>query len=277
MAAATRTGEGSSVRAAADFLVGGAQRDAAERCWSDLQERCGKCNRVRPPEKTRRSEGGRLAVERRQRRAQGQPAPCACLGLTPPGSQTRHGQCAVRRTTLAQRVRQTLQAGQETRRRRLPWPSPPPGAWLKSVRLGHSRDSAVPRHGSLLTVCRDALRRSWCQTLRRRSQRHRMPWPRLYALAEHWLPTPHPLHPYPAPRLCVTTRGRSPVRSCRTPGSVRGVPGNRHPYRDPTIEKLSSRRDRAPLCMRLIRGSVWTILHTIIQTPEQLWDPGIGT
>jgi hypothetical protein len=32
--------------------------------------------------------------------------------------------------------------------------------------------------------------------------------------------------------LRVITRGRSPVRECRTPGSVRGVPGNRHPYRD---------------------------------------------
>src|SRR5262249_34510235 len=30
----------------------------------------------------------------------------------------------------------------------------------------------------------------------------------------------------------VTTRGKSPVRECRTPGSVRGVLGNRHPYRD---------------------------------------------
>ncbi len=33
--------------------------------------------------------------------------------------------------------------------------------------------------------------------------------------------------------LCVITRGRSPVRSCRTPGSVRGASGNRRPYRDP--------------------------------------------
>jgi hypothetical protein len=30
----------------------------------------------------------------------------------------------------------------------------------------------------------------------------------------------------------VMSRGRSPVRECRTPGSVRGVPGNWHPYRD---------------------------------------------
>jgi hypothetical protein len=28
------------------------------------------------------------------------------------------------------------------------------------------------------------------------------------------------------------TRGGSPVRESRTPGSVRGVPGNGHPYRD---------------------------------------------
>ena len=37
--------------------------------------------------------------------------------------------------------------------------------------------------------------------------------------------------------LRVTTRGRSPVREGRTPGSVRGGLGNRHPYRDrgPTV------------------------------------------
>jgi len=33
-------------------------------------------------------------------------------------------------------------------------------------------------------------------------------------------------------RLHVSTRGRSPVRSCRTLGSVWGVPGNWHPYHD---------------------------------------------
>ena len=32
--------------------------------------------------------------------------------------------------------------------------------------------------------------------------------------------------------LRVITQGRSPVRSCRTPGSVRGVLGNWYPYRD---------------------------------------------
>jgi hypothetical protein len=33
--------------------------------------------------------------------------------------------------------------------------------------------------------------------------------------------------------LRVITRGRSPVRECHTPGSVRGASGNWRPYRDP--------------------------------------------
>ena len=57
-------------------------------------------------------------------------------------------------------------------------------------------------------------------------------WQRMYRLATQWLPESYIMHPYPAQRLRVTTRGKSPVQSCRTPGSVRGVPGNRHPYRD---------------------------------------------
>jgi RNA-directed DNA polymerase len=147
------------VRDADDFLVGCAPRDAAERCWSALQERFGKCNLGRPPEKTRLLECGRLAVDRRQRRAQGKPATFALLGFTQTGSTTRHGKLAGRRQTLAQRLRKTLQAVQETRRRRMHWPIPPQGAWLTSGLLGHDRYDAVPRNGSLLPVFRDAIMR----------------------------------------------------------------------------------------------------------------------
>jgi len=85
---------------------------------------------------------------------------------------------------------------------------------------------------SRLRVFRERILRYWWHTLRRRRQRHRISWQRIDALATAWLPPPHILHPYPAHRLRVTTRGKSPVRSCRTPGAVRGVPGNWHPYRD---------------------------------------------
>ena len=39
-------------------------------------------------------------------------------------------------------------------------------------------------------------------------------------------------HPCPDWRFAVMTRGRSPVRECRTPGSVRGAASNGRPYRD---------------------------------------------
>ena len=226
-------GEGSSGRDADECRVGVAPRDAAERCWSARRDRRGPGQLARHPETTRRIACGRVAAARRQRRAPGQPAPVAVLGLTPLCRQTRHGTVTVRRQPLAPRLRTTRPAGKDPRRRRLHWPSPPPGAWRKRVLLGHDRSDAVPRQGSLRTVCRATLRRDWCQRLRRRRQRHRTTGPRLDARAEPWRPTPPLLHPYPAPRLCVTPRGKSPVRECRTPGSGRGASGNGRPYRDP--------------------------------------------
>jgi RNA-directed DNA polymerase len=194
------------------MTVGFEHWDDAERFGRARRKRLGPCNLERHPEQTRLSALGRFAVERRKRRAQDKPETFDFLGFTPLWSQTRQGTCTVRRKTLAQRLRKQLQAVKDLRRQRLHWPIPQQGAWLQSVLLGPYRSDAVPRHGSLLTVCRDTIMRYGCQTRRRRRQRHRMTWPRLYALAEPWLPKPHILHPYPAQRLRVTTRGRSPVR-----------------------------------------------------------------
>jgi RNA-directed DNA polymerase len=215
-------------------IVGFAHRDEAERCWRARRARMGQVKRALHPEQTRLIELGRFAVERRQRCAQAQPGPVDVLGFPPRCSKTRNGECTVRRKTLAQRRRRPLQAVQDTRRRRLPWPIPQPGAWRTSGLWGPDRSSGVPRHGSRRTVCRDTIRRDGWPTRRRRRPRHRMTWPRLSARAAHGLPKPHSLHPYPAQRLglCVTPRGRGPGRSCRTPGSVRGASGNWRPYRN---------------------------------------------
>jgi len=225
-------GEVIIVRYCDDFIVGFEHRDDAERFWRELQERFRKFNVELHPEQTRLIEFGRFAAERRKRRGQGKPGTCDFLGVTHMCSKTRQGKCTVRRKTIAKRLRQKLQEVKETLRMRMHWPISRQGAWLKSVLLGYYRYYGVPRNGSLLTVFHETVMRYWCRTLRRRSQRHRLTWQRIYALAEEWLPKPHLLHPYPAQRLRVTTRGKSPVRECRTPGSVRGVLGNRHPYRD---------------------------------------------
>ena len=154
------------------------------------------------------------------------------LGLTHICSQTRTGKVTGRRKTVAKRLRTKWQAITQTLRERRHGPLRPRGAWLTRGLTGHARYAGVPRNRSRLRVLRARILRSWCHTRRRRSQRHRSSGQRIDALAAAWLPPPHILHPSPAQRLRVTTRGRSPVRECRTPGSVRGVPGNWHPYRD---------------------------------------------
>jgi RNA-directed DNA polymerase len=218
--------------------VGFEHRDDAERFWAERRERFQQFHRELHPEKTRLSECGRFAAERRQRRGHGRPETFDLLGLTHRCSKTRTGKFTARRKTIAKRLRKKLQEVTAALREHMHWPIPQQGAWLRRVLLGHYRSYAVPRHGSLLSVFRETIMRYWCQTLRRRSQRHRMTWQRRYALAEQWLPKLQIRHPYPAQCLRVTTRGRSPVRECRTAGSVRGVPGNRHPYRDRPVQRV---------------------------------------
>jgi RNA-directed DNA polymerase len=214
-------------------VSGGVQHRAeAEQGLSERRERGHRGHRALPPEKTRRRAGGRAARARRQRRGQGPPATVACRGVPHLGGTTQRGQCTVRRGPIAQRLRQPLQEVKPPLRERLPWPIEPRGAWRTRGVIGPSRSSGGPRNRGRLWGFRERLLRAWCRPLRRRSQRHRMPWQRRDRRATQGLPDPHLMPPYPAQRLGVTTRGQSPVRECRTPGSVRGGPGNWHPYRD---------------------------------------------
>jgi group II intron reverse transcriptase/maturase len=200
------------VRYCDDFIVGFQYKDDAEQFLSDLRARFHRFHLELHPDKTRLIEFGRWASERRQRRGQGKPETFDFLGLTHICSQTRTGKFTVRRKTVAKRLRKKLQEIKQLLRARMHWPIRQLGAWLKSVLTGHYRYYGVPRNMSRLRVFRERILRYGCQTLRRRSQRHRITWQRIYALATHWLPPPHILHPYPAQRLRVTTRGKSPVR-----------------------------------------------------------------
>jgi RNA-directed DNA polymerase len=177
----------------------------AERFWVELRERFHRFNLELHPEKTRLIEFGRFAVERRKRRGEGKPETFDFLGFTHMCGKTRKGKFTVRRKTVANRLRRKLHEVKRTLRKRMCLPIPSQGTWLRAVLLGYYRYFAVPRNSSLLRVFREGILRSWCRTLRRRSQRHRITWRRMYALAQQWLPQPRILHPYPAQRLCVTT------------------------------------------------------------------------
>ena len=226
-------GEVSRVRAGDDGRVGCQPTDAAAPGRSALRERCQRCRRARPPEQTRRRACGRGASARRQRRGPGPPETCDGRGVPPRCGPTTRGQGTGRRWPSATRRRTPLQEVQQTRRERRHWPSAQRGAGLPRGVGGPSRSAGGPRPMGRLRVVRAGRRRSWCRIVRRRRQRQRLPWQRRYRRAPQWRPAPPIRPPYPAQRRRVTTRGRSPVRECRTPGSVRGGLGNWHPYRDP--------------------------------------------
>ncbi len=71
------------------------------------------------------------------------------------------------------------------------------GKWLRSVVQGYFNYHAVPGNLASLRSFRLQVIRRWMRGLRRRSQESRVTRPRLVALAQHWLPQPSILHPYP--------------------------------------------------------------------------------
>ena len=207
-----------------DACLGGGQPPGAAEPWRrDRRERCPRCPLALPPAPPRLLAWGRYARARRQRRGQGQPATCDCLGLPPMGGPTKRGKLTDRCYTIAPRLRQKRQAVQQPLRARRPWLSEQLGAWRNRVVREPYRSSGGPRTRGRRGVVRARIRRDWGRSLRRRRQRHRRPWQRRYRLATPGLPAPSMRPPSPAPRLRGTTRGTSPVRSCRTPGAVRGA------------------------------------------------------
>ena len=77
--------------------------------------------------------------------------------------------------------------------------------WLRSVVQGHFQYYAVPRNQRKLDAFKYQVYCLWFQSLRRRSQRHRITGDRMNRLAAKWLPPVRTLHPYPEQRLRVTT------------------------------------------------------------------------
>ena len=97
-------------------------------------------------------------------------------------------------------------------RRRRHWAVPEQGRWLASVLRGHFNYYAVPGNIDAISAFRDQVRWLWRESLRRRSQRHRMTWERYAQIASRWIPPAHIVRPYPSVAFAAGTQGRSPVR-----------------------------------------------------------------
>ena len=206
-------GEVIIVRYADDFIVGFQYKEDAERFHKELRERLEKFNLELSEAKTRLIEFGRFARQDRQERGEGKPETFDFLGFTHICARTREGKFCVRRKTMTKKVRAKLHALGEAVRKRMHHSIPEVGRWLASVLEGHYQYYGVPRNYRSMAAFRRRVIALWRQALRRRSdKKQRITWGYVSKLADRWLPLPRIVHPYPSMRLCVSTRGRSPVR-----------------------------------------------------------------
>jgi group II intron reverse transcriptase/maturase len=200
------------VRFADDFVLGFERREEAERFLAELRERFARFGLALHPEKTRLIEFGRYAAANRRGRGEGKPDTFNFLGFTHICARTRRGGFTVLRQTMRTRWQAKLQAVKAELRRRLQAPVREVGLYLRSVVAGHTRYYGVPMTARAIGAFRLAIARLWCRILRRRSQRHRLPWARMHRWVDRWLPPARVCHPYPLVRFGVMTSGKSRMR-----------------------------------------------------------------
>lgn len=190
------------VRYADDAVLRFERRKEAEVFLEQLQERMRKFGLELHPEKTRLIEFGRFAEGNRKRRGEGKPETFDFLGFTHICGKTRKGGWfKIRRQTIKKRLRSKLQAVRQELRRRWHERIAETGDWLRSVVQGYFNYHAVPGNFRALQTFRREVVRAWLETLRRRSQRHRLPWERFRSIIDRYLPLPRILHPEPGARF----------------------------------------------------------------------------
>jgi RNA-directed DNA polymerase len=190
------------VRYADDFVIGFQHRHEAEQFLADLKERLEKFGLALHPDKTRLIEFGRFAARDRQLRGEGKPETFDFLGFTHScGRKYQSRTFMVKRKTAKKRLRARLQAVKERLAVIRHRPIREQGAWLGRVLTGYFQYFAVPGNIPALSGFRDQVTRLWHQSLRRRSQRHRLNWDRFGPLVKRYLPSPRVLHPYPNDRF----------------------------------------------------------------------------
>ena len=200
------------VRFADDYIVGFQYENDAKQFLSELRERLAEFGLELAREKTRLIEFGRFAGENRKKRGLPKPETFDFLGFTHICGKTRNGRFMLRRITVKKRMRAKLQNVKYELKQRRHQSIPEQGKWLGAVVRGHCNYYAVPGNDNAVNSFLRQVTRLWMQSLRRRSQRHRLNWKRMNRLATRWLPPITCLHPFPEVRFAATTQGRSPVR-----------------------------------------------------------------
>ncbi|MGH3441380.1 MAG: reverse transcriptase domain-containing protein, partial [Nitriliruptorales bacterium] len=200
------------VRFADDVVVGFQHEGDARRFQDDLRQRLAKFGLELAQDKTRLIEFGRFAADNRRRRGLGRTETFTFPGFVHLCALTRNGKFLLRRHTIAQRMRAKLREVKLALKRRMHLPIPVQGAWLASVVRGYFAYYAVPTNSHAMRRFRLEVVKLWYRALRRRSQRTRLNWQRMWPIADDWLPRASDQHPWPNVRFDGRTQGRSPVR-----------------------------------------------------------------
>src|SRR5215203_568122 len=184
------TGDMIIVRYADDIVVGFQHEADGQRFLSMMRDRLQEFALQLHPDKTRLIEFGRYAAQTRQRKGLGKPETFNFLGFTHICGKTRQGRFQILRKSRRDRRMAKLKEIKNELRRRMHWPIPEQGRWLKQVLTGYYAYHAVPTNYRSLGAFRDHIIRLWARTLRRRSQKHALTWERMGKLADEWLPLP---------------------------------------------------------------------------------------
>lgn len=192
----------SIVRYADDFVIGTQYRSDGERLRAGLEQRLGLYGLKLHPQKTRLIEFGRFAQANRAARGEGKPETFDFLGFTHSCARRRSdGGFALRRQSVKKRLRAFLQKIKLELWQRYHWSPARQGAWLAAKVRGYFQYHAVPGNRYALETVRREVNRLWLRTLRRRSQRHDLPWARFSAWLRRWIPSSRIVHPYPNQRF----------------------------------------------------------------------------
>ena len=172
------------------------ERDA-RRFLADLRDRFAKFGLELHPDKTRLIEFGRFAARNRKARGGGKPETFDFLGFTHICGKTKTGHFWLKRKTISKRMRAKLAEVKDQCLRRRHHPIPEQGRWLASVVRGHLAYYAVPGNSDAIEALPQPGDPALVPGARRRSQRTRLTWKRMYRLAARWLPPPTSMHPFP--------------------------------------------------------------------------------
>jgi group II intron reverse transcriptase/maturase len=200
----------SFVRYADDAVAAFQYEYDARRFLRDLQARLRAFELELHPGKTRLIRFGRFAARDRGHRGLGKPETFDFLGFTHICGQTREGRFLLLRHTQRRRLRAALLAIKEGLRVRRHWPLAVQGQWLNAVVRGYFAYHGIPTNLRKLHAFRHYVIRYWRQSLRRRSQKHRLAWRRMTRIANRWVPAPRLLHPLPDQRFDVNYPRQEP-------------------------------------------------------------------